>query len=51
MSRFSNEEVKSLQELFQSEFGLEVSPEEAGQHMAQFLDLILATYKDNEPPP
>lgn len=48
---FSQKEVLEIQRLFQSEFGLEASPEEARQYMAQFLDMLLVTYRNDEPPP
>lgn len=42
---FSKKEVKEIQKLLWSEFGLDASPKEAYQYMAQLLDILLATYQ------
>lgn len=50
MSKLSNEEIEELLKLFESELGLKVSPEEAYQHAEQFLNLLIATYRDDLAP-
>ena len=48
MSKFSNEEVTKLQELFRSEFGLKVSPEEACRYAWQLLEIFTIVYKEGD---
>jgi len=45
---FSEEEIQQIKKLFKDELAVDVSDEKACQHMEQFLNLLLATYK--EPP-
>lgn len=53
---FSKEELQEIKKLFKNELNLDVSDEEACQHTEQFLNLLLATYKEtpdsssNSPP-
>lgn len=46
MSKFSDKEVKKLQELFRTELNLEVSEEEACKHAAQLVDLLRVAFRD-----
>lgn len=43
---FTQDQIQEIQALFRAEFGMEVSPEEACRHMAQFLNLLSTVYKD-----
>lgn len=53
MTGFSNEQISQLRKLFRKELSLEISTEEACQHAAQLVELLLATYREtpnNSPP-
>jgi hypothetical protein len=45
---FSDKQIQELLELFEREFGLEVSPEEACEYALRFLDLLVITYKESD---
>ena len=44
---FTENQINRIQELFRSEFGMEVPEDQACRHMAQFLDLIMVTYQED----
>jgi hypothetical protein len=44
---FSDKQIKNLLKLFEKEFGIKVSPEEACKYASWFLDILTIVYKES----